>query len=646
MILGVDVSKYQPVNLPWREWAGRVSVVSIQITHGHEAEPKAVEHHNNAMATGYSCVGAYHYLLPGDGAGQAAFFLKSLLPGYSWLMLDIEDPGVTAADVEAFCTFIDAHSNLPLVLYGNHSLEALLGANNPRYSKYGLVVADYGDGFITSIPPEMTPHVPHVGHRIGWQFTGRGRQAPYLENIDLTTWDKLPNGAAFSDVRSQPNGALYGAHGESGNQIIPIQKKLRSHGVSLAVVLSEENPGLSADAKANGVPLTISRFSNKISEYEGGGSGRLSWPMDKRRNFVETAIQIAFKLNNTEYEGSDYLQPGYNEWDSQTVEEWQATGEVFCMLCDEAARRSPEMVARGLHPIRLALPVFNAGTPKTYPMYEALFGASLGEGQPTLARKMKDGGHLLLVHEGVFWDQPIDYLFGNVVPEGYVVENSGDLCLRVNVAEYVFEKLIGEGIDWVAGEWYDGNNKQTDPAIRLAAMRWYDQHARSGRYGKYYHGFCAFELTDNPNSDWAVVDFTNTFNSSELLADMVAQKDDPNPTKDKTVMPILKVEKQAMHDAATVLLAKIDAIVTDDVPQPLYKATVLYDCLLRDKNANLITHPTLAPKGVVVTGTQVEVWAELDLVNGYVNRAVLTLDASEPNICFTTQAKGPSLKKL
>ncbi len=200
-------------------------------------------------------------------------------------------------------------------------------------------------------------------------------------------------------------------------------------------------------------------------------------------------------------------------------------GEVFCMMLDKATERSPEMTKLGLHPIRLALPGFNAGTPEFAEMV-AFFGAKLADGVP-LAQKMKQRGDLLLAHEGVFFGQPIDTGYNKALPDAPLVPNSGELCLRVNVCEYVIQQIIGSGIPWVAGEWYDGNTKDTDPAVRLAAMRWYDTHAR---LSPWYRGFCAFELTDDPKSTWARVDFTKTFQSAAMLNDMIVQKDIENDT--------------------------------------------------------------------------------------------------------------------
>jgi hypothetical protein len=386
-------------------------------------------------------------------------------------------------------------------------------------------------------------------------------------------------------------GTQYGAHGESSNQIIPIQKSFRDHGVSLAVTLGMENPGLATDAKALGVPTTISRWTNPNGRWE-GGQDVLSWGPFERNDFVGRSIQMIFdKTNDTEHQNSDFFVPGYNEWCPNDPFQddwvnpdgtrkngrkpypagWKAMGEVFCMLLDKATERSHEAENLGLHPIRLALPGFNAGTPE-YSEMVAFFGATLNGFN--LAQRMRARGDLLLVHEGVFFNQPIDTGYGQQLPGAPIVPNSGTLNLRVNVAEYVIQQLIGTGIPWVAGEWYDGNTKDTDPAVRLAALKWYDTHAR---LSPWYRGVCAFELIDDPNSTWAKVDFTKTFQSAAMLNDMIAQKDIENTgmTNQQLINAVAAVGKshnknlvgQIPYDVLTACLANRAAEYTG--PSPL-----------------------------------------------------------------------------
>lgn len=352
-----------------------------------------------------------------------------------------------------------------------------------------------------------------------------------------------------------PKGTLYGAHGESGNQIIPLIDKYRAHGANLAVVLAVENPGLCVDAKARGVPLTIARWKNPNDTYEGGGAGVHTWTTAMRHDFAAKAIQMIFdRCNDAEYAGSDFFTPGLNEWDHQEPAGWTAAGEVLCLLCDEATRRNPEKTSQGAHPIRLAIPGFNNGTPKTYAMYQAL--AATG-----LFAKMKARGDLLIFHEGVWWDEPITQGWGDVIPGAPVVPGAGSKCFRSDYLMHLL-KQRGEEVLYVIGEWYDGNKRETPNAKRLAAMQWYDRELRKRPNAR---GFCPFELTDDPNSTWRPVDFTPVFQSAEMLADMVAEKDKANPTG---VDPMsIKQDLQAL---AAQISAKIEQL-PEDAPMPWWE---------------------------------------------------------------------------
>lgn len=361
-----------------------------------------------------------------------------------------------------------------------------------------------------------------------------------------------------------PKGTLYGAHGESGNQIIPLIDRYRAHGANLAVVLAVENPGLCVDAKARGVPLTIARWKNPNDTYEGGGAGVHTWTTAMRHDFATRAIQMIFdRCNDAEYAGSDFFTPGLNEWDHQEPAGWTAAGEVLCLLCDEATRRSPEKTSKGAHPIRLAIPGFNNGTPKTYAMYEAL--AATG-----LFAKMKARGDLLIFHEGVWWDEPINQGHGDVIPGAPVVPGAGSKCFRSDYLMHLLRQR-GEEVLYVIGEWYDGNRRETPNHRRLAAMQWYDRELRKRPHAR---GFCVFELTDMLDSTWRPVDFTPVFQSDEMLADMAAEKDKPNPTEGEDDMAT-KVEIIARLDAASGEIAAARALANSlpDAPPWWQKAT-------------------------------------------------------------------------
>lgn len=360
----------------------------------------------------------------------------------------------------------------------------------------------------------------------------------------------------------KPRGTLYGIHAESSSQAIPLITRYAAAGVQIATLIGVENPGLCVDAKRiDPRILTIARWAHKSTEFEGGGHQVADWPQEKRQEFARLSIQAVFERANwDEYNASDYFQCSGNEWDPP----WPgyiAMGEILCMVCDEATRRSPEKVALGQHPIRLGLCVFNAGTPE--------FAEMVQLAETGLFAKMKERGDILIVHEGVFWDRPIDYGIGGGIPGAPAnLPDAGGWCFR---SDYLYKFVLeprGEVVPMVVTEWYDGNRRTTAPEKRLAAMQWYDREARK----RYWHrGFCPFELTDDQDSSWYPVDFTPTYQSDEMLADMVAEKTKANPTQGDDEMADL----QSIRAKAVEIRAKAQEIIDEvDGPQWSYQVRV------------------------------------------------------------------------
>ena len=309
-------------------------------------------------------------------------------------------------------------------------------------------------------------------------------------------------------------GTLYGMHGESGNQIVNLVLRAKQAGVKYAVVLAHENPGLCVDVKAiEPRTLTIARWKNPNDGWE-GGQNAANWSATERQDFARQSIQLIFdRTNDTEYQASDLFCPGLNEWDPPEPGGWGRAALAWLALLDEADRRSPEMTSRGLHPIRLALPGCSQGTPE--------YGEMLDVKATGLFSRMQPCGDILLLHEGVFWDEPINKGFGDSIPGApSVPPNAGSLCGRFN-----YWYSLGIQVRFVISEFYDGKRREAPNLERLARMQWYDRLVRKNPYCR---GVCAFELTDDVNSAWRAVDYTPVFQSAEMLADMVAEKDKPN----------------------------------------------------------------------------------------------------------------------
>lgn len=313
------------------------------------------------------------------------------------------------------------------------------------------------------------------------------------------------------------SGTMYGIHAEQASQAVPLMRKYKAAGVQVACVIAVENPGLCVDAKSiDSNILTIARWLHPNGKWE-RGHDVFNWPHDERVAYVRSAIQMIFdRTNDVEYQACDYFCPGINEPDPPELngDGYKALAEVMMMLCEEATARSPEMVARGMHPIRLAIPGFNRGTPEWVEMR-----AMRDTGLFTL---MKQRGDILMTHEGVGLDEPANHGHGDLIPGApFVPPNAGSLSGRIN---YFY--ALGLEIPFVVTEWYDGMWRTTDPVVRLEAMKWYD---RLMRRNKWFRGFCPFELTDVEGGQWHAWDFTPTFQTNEMLADMIAQKNVANP---------------------------------------------------------------------------------------------------------------------
>ena len=319
-------------------------------------------------------------------------------------------------------------------------------------------------------------------------------------------------------------GTLYGMHGESGNQIVNLVQRARDAGVYYAAVIAVHNPGLCIDVKRiESRTLTIARFKNPNDRWE-GGQDVVFWSAQEVLDFASQSLQSALsQMNDEEYQASDYLCPGVNEWDAPEPNGWEKSALAWKALLDEADRLSPAYVSRGLHPIRLAIPGSSQGTPE--------YAEMVAVKNTGLFTRMKARGDLFMLHEGVFWDEPIDLGFGDLLPGApFVPPGGGSRCGRFN-----YWYSLNVGVEFVVTEFYDGRRRDAPTQAlqdahnleRLSRMKWYDRLLRQNPWSR---GFCCFELTDDPNSAWRQQAYTLVFQSQAMLDDMVAERDKPNAT--------------------------------------------------------------------------------------------------------------------
>jgi len=213
--LGVDVARWQnPAQLPLAAWvAAGLQVVVVQVTHGADPEQNAAGHLAAALAARVPHVGAYHFLTPGNARGQALAFLAALDAAggrYQFAALDVEDPRdpaaprLSLADVLFWIKTFTAGSQLPLLLYGNHSRLVPILEQAPELKGYPIWWSEYGPmAPHCQQPPYAAPHPPAGLRLAAWQWGGdNGEWLPYAGAIDRSTWYEIPGAPLMSaDMR-------------------------------------------------------------------------------------------------------------------------------------------------------------------------------------------------------------------------------------------------------------------------------------------------------------------------------------------------------------------------------------------------------------------------------------------------------------
>ena len=184
---GIDVSEHNP-------WVTRDLLVEWKMRYpgmcygyrrtyiGSRRDPYGPEHLTRMQAAGYM-TGPYGVpfetgpLENQPLTEQCRRFIASRdaadsLPNW----VDVERTGLTEKMLEDWCDYYDDHTDVPLWVYTSQTLwHRIIKVNHSRYTKYGLVVADYGPGTLTSqrwITPEGRPLIPKP-----WAF----RAPPYYD---------------------------------------------------------------------------------------------------------------------------------------------------------------------------------------------------------------------------------------------------------------------------------------------------------------------------------------------------------------------------------------------------------------------------------------------------------------------------------
>ncbi len=296
-------------------------------------------------------------------------------------------------------------------------------------------------------------------------------------------------------------GSKIGIHAIVPGQAMPLVRAAAAQGAAWPVVKGVDNAGLAIDVKAaSPKTITITRFVNAKWDSAQDVEG---WSAATLEQAVGECLQLVFDRTNTDERRSADFFEVVNEADPPGVEGWRAFGRFLGELVRGADQRG----------IKLALPAFNAGTPE---WDELVAMAETG-----LFKLMRDGGHILSIHEGVVWeDRPVDYLFGASIPGAPAVPGAGALSGRYRFFYHLLRQR-GEVVPCVVSEWYGGGGFGQTPEQQVQRFAWYDRLVREDWY---MLAFLPFTL--DPNDGWKISDYTYAY--PELLKYLVAERDKPN----------------------------------------------------------------------------------------------------------------------
>lgn len=359
--------------------------------------------------------------------------------------------------------------------------------------------------------------------------------------------------------------------------------------------------------------LTIGRYIN-TPEYESLQNVG-SWSTGKMQQFARDSIQLILGRTQDEVLRATDRWTVINESNPRDEPNgYTGLGHALIELVLEADR----------HNIKLALPSFPQGCPEWNQGDNAAGGGMVELAATGLFGLMKQGGHWLDEHEGVFVDQPVTYGYGDLIPRAPVVFGAGSTNFRHRYLYHILEQR-NEVIPLVISEFYAGGGYTNFPDI-MARYEWYDKLARSEPYLLAFLGF-----TIDPDATWINSDYTQFYQSLELQQYWEKEKDIPNVEVPMDVAKIIsdateiKVRAQAILDNA------------NGVQTPLFMAKVLQSVKVRDA-AGADTGTAL------IAGTQIAIYKENVMVPGQpVPRAVVNVNGN--NVAMSNNGQ-PTYQKV
>ncbi len=281
-------------------------------------------------------------------------------------------------------------------------------------------------------------------------------------------------------------GSKLGVHTIFSGPTIPYLRQLLQNGARFPVIKVVDNLSLLAEVKALAPEvITIGRVTSAIEAAPGIMGADLAQMADSLVQLVLNKIAVSPELQGGRV--VDYWEI-VNEPAPPGVAGYRRLAQLM-ILCMEKAER---------HGLKLGIFAFNAGTPEWAEMQAMVETGVFG--------RARQGGHILTLHEGVFYDWPIDHWWGHQIPGSPVVEGAGALCFRYRYLYHLL-KMRGEVIPLVVSEIrFNGADFpiSADEVVRRA--RWYDSEFAKDYYA---WAFCPFTL--GPTPGWEREDYAYAY---------------------------------------------------------------------------------------------------------------------------------------
>jgi lysozyme len=183
--LVLDLSHHNTISsdLSGAKAAGIIGVIHKATEGTAFQDPKLWARHSLTKDVGLEW-GVYHFLTPGNIAGQVESFLsytKTVSDERTLFAADYEDPKISISDLKKFLSMLaERTGRLPVLYSGIVLKDSLQGQPDPELSKYRLWLAQYG-------PTAVLP--PGWNHYWLWQYTETGKISGIGPTVDISKYD-------------------------------------------------------------------------------------------------------------------------------------------------------------------------------------------------------------------------------------------------------------------------------------------------------------------------------------------------------------------------------------------------------------------------------------------------------------------------